>query len=265
GWGQLVHAASGVSRARTRSAHWVVPARRALWVPPGRRPEIQCVTGLSFCTLYFAPNALPALPDRCTVLVLGPLLRELIVEVAARAPIGEATEGPHSRLVAVLRDELSRARREPTLLPMPTDPAARHLAERVLADVAAQQSIDELCVGCGASKRTLERRFSSETGTSLGSWRRQARLQHAMVGLGQGRPVAVVAEEVGYRSPSAFVHAFRQSFGCTPARWLGTVADTNDAPVPAGTGVSASGWRSIGGPSPMRPNRRVPDGSEGVV
>ncbi|MEN0062322.1 MAG: helix-turn-helix transcriptional regulator [Myxococcota bacterium] len=219
GWGQLVHAASGVGRVQTTTAHWVLPAARALWVPPHERPQLHCVTALSLRTLYFAPHALPDLPVRCTVLTLSPLLKDLVLATAGRAPL---EDGPHQegRLLSVLRDELSAAPREPLALPMPRGSAARRLANRILGEPGARRSIDEWCKGCGASRRTLERRFREETGTSLGEWLRQARLQHAVVGLTEGRSVTQVAEEVGYSSASAFVQAFRLAYGTTPGRWV---------------------------------------------
>ncbi|HCF2575958.1 TPA: helix-turn-helix transcriptional regulator, partial [Pseudomonas aeruginosa] len=38
--------------------------------------------------------------------------------------------------------------------------------------------------------------------------------------LKQGRPVAVVADRVGYGSPNALARAFRVRMGCAPRDWL---------------------------------------------
>ena len=89
----------------------------------------------------------------------------------------------------------------------------------MLAEPASQATLDALCASVGGSRRTLERRFRAEAGMPLGSWRRLARLQYALLGLGEGRSVEQVASEVGYGSASAFVHAFRLAFGATPGRW----------------------------------------------
>jgi AraC-like DNA-binding protein len=40
--------------------------------------------------------------------------------------------------------------------------------------------------------------------------------------LAQGMDVGLVASEVGYRSLSAFVVAFRRDLGCTPGRYAAT-------------------------------------------
>jgi AraC-like DNA-binding protein len=73
--------------------------------------------------------------------------------------------------------------------------------------------------GSGASRRTLERLFQRETGISLGRWRQQARLLHAMRRLAHGESVTSIALEVGYESPSAFIATFSNAFGTTPGRF----------------------------------------------
>ena len=40
------------------------------------------------------------------------------------------------------------------------------------------------------------------------------------VGLAAGRPVTVLALDLGYDSPSAFIAAFKRAFGVTPARYF---------------------------------------------
>jgi AraC-like DNA-binding protein len=51
-------------------------------------------------------------------------------------------------------------------------------------------------------------------------WQRQARLLAALVKLAQREPVTTIALDLGYDSPSAFIHAFRQALGTTPRRYF---------------------------------------------
>jgi AraC-like DNA-binding protein len=71
----------------------------------------------------------------------------------------------------------------------------------------------------GASPRTLERLFIAETGLTYRDWCLQARLLQALRLLAAGQSVKSVAFDVGYRSPSAFVAAFRHALGTTPGRY----------------------------------------------
>lgn len=224
GWGQLVHARQGVGRVETERGQWVLTSGRALWVPPRVRHRLRCTSVLQLQTLYFPPERLPALPAACTVLTVGSLLGALVERMVSLSWEAQG-RAPTRRLLAVLHDELASAPLVPLSLPMPRDPQARALAGQLLARPGASRSIDEHCTAVGASRRTLERRFVAETGTTLGAWARQARLHHALSLLGREHPVAEVAQAVGYASTSAFVVAFRDSFGVTPGRYFETSED----------------------------------------
>jgi AraC-like DNA-binding protein len=90
-----------------------------------------------------------------------------------------------------------------------------------LAQPGAEASLAELARGAGASLRTLQRLFLAETGLSLDAWRGRARMQQAVVSLSNGAPVTEAALECGYQSPSAFIAAFKRTFGSTPGRYRG--------------------------------------------
>ncbi len=219
GWGQLLRVADGVARVRTTRAAWVLPRGRALWVPPTVTAQLHCVTDLRLRMLYFAPDALPALPGDCSVLTLPPLLQELVARAVELAPLDEGAEGPSQRVLAVLRDELAAAPRGPLALALPPAGPARALALRIWEDPGSRTSIEELCGELGVVRRTMERHVRASTGVPLGAWRRQARLLRAVEELGRAATVRSAARIAGYDSVSAFVFAFRTAFGTTPARW----------------------------------------------
>ncbi len=217
GWGQLVYATSGVGRVTAQSAHWVLPAGRALWVPSGVRHVLHAVTALDLRTLYFPKRRPPLRVSTPTILHIEPLLRELILRaVDVALQLSERTR----RLRSVLYDELSTARSEELQLPMPIDDRARDFASLVLSQHDFTQPLAELISQVGASRRTLERRFVEETGISLGVWFRQARLQYSLLLLGQGVSVAEVSDACGYSTPSAFIAAFRAEMNGTPGTYF---------------------------------------------
>jgi AraC-like DNA-binding protein len=102
---------------------------------------------------------------------------------------------------------------------LPRDPRARAFADRLLTEPGGAASLAALARGSGASLRTLQRLFLAETGLSLETWRGRVRMQQAVVSLSSGRPVTEAALDAGYQSASAFIAAFRRTFGVTPARW----------------------------------------------
>jgi len=84
--------------------------------------------------------------------------------------------------------------------------------------------------GSGTSERTLARAFQAGTGIPFGRWRILLRLQAALPALAGGQPVGNVARRVGYESTSAFVAAFRQETGLTPAAYF---HDRDETPAPS--------------------------------
>jgi methylphosphotriester-DNA--protein-cysteine methyltransferase len=72
---------------------------------------------------------------------------------------------------------------------------------------------------CGASSRTLQRLFASETGLRFAEWRRRLRLLHAAALLSAGASVTDAGLDAGYQSTSAFIAAFQRQLGDTPLRY----------------------------------------------
>lgn len=218
-WDQLIYSARGAATVHTEPGSWVAPPHRAVWVPGGIPHRIDVAGRVSLRIVYFAAS-LRALPARCQVFTVSPLLRELILRVVATAPL-HLDVPRYARLVAVLVDLLDDVAPEPALrLPTPLDPRARALADLLRDHLHDTTSLPALARAAGASRRTLERLFVTETGMTIGSWRRRLRMLEALRLLADGRPVASAAVAVGYSTPSAFSAAFRAELGISPAHFL---------------------------------------------
>jgi len=217
-WAQLVYACEGVMSVQTDEGTWVVPSHRGVWIPAGVEHAIAMSGWVAMRTLYIAPALVRGLPRRCCVVAVPPLLRELILHAVAQGALRRDVR-EQRRLVDFLLDQLRALPAMPLELPMPRDARALRLARRWQEHPGAPPPVDELARGAGASRRTLERLFQRETGMSLGRWRQQARLLHAMRLLARGEAVTSTALEVGYESPSAFIAAFTQVMGTTPGRY----------------------------------------------
>jgi AraC-like DNA-binding protein len=217
-WAQLVYASEGVMRVETDDGVWVVPSHRAVWIPAGTGHSVAMSGWVSMRTLYLPPELVAALPRRCCVVGVSPLLRELILHAIAQGSL-RRDRAEHRRLVDFLLDQLRALPVVPLELPMPRDERALRVALRLREDPGGAAPLDALVRGSGASRRTLERLFQRETGISLGRWRQQARLLHAMRRLAHGESVTSIALEVGYESPSAFIATFSNAFGTTPGRF----------------------------------------------
>src|SRR5579863_4442725 len=80
-WHQLIYASQGVMTVRTPEGAWVVPVHRAVWVPAHTRHSVQMSGAVSMRTLYILPRLNRSLPNRCRVVAISPLLRELILRM----------------------------------------------------------------------------------------------------------------------------------------------------------------------------------------
>jgi len=202
----------------TTAGSWVVPPERGVWVPGGVTHSIEMSGQVSVRTLYIAPGyAQRRLPKTCTVINISPLMRELVLHAVTMKTLDCAVVA-QARLIGVLVDQIQAMPEIPLDLAMPLDARARRAAELMRANPGTS-SLDRIAREAGASKRTLERKFSAETGMGLGRWRQQLRLLHALRLLAQGEPVTSVALESGYQSTSAFISVFKRVLGTTPFRY----------------------------------------------
>lgn len=226
---QLVFASHGVMTVHTADGIFVVPPLRAVWIPAGTPHSISMSGPVSLRTLYFDPKLVRRLPTACVVLNVSPLLKELVLH-ACEFPRMRMERLAHRRVIEVIIDQMKTARAIPLQLPQPRDPRAVRIAAALIEDPGQQETLQQLCRECGASKRTAERLFAAETKMSFSSWRQRLRLLHALRLLAAGEKVARAAIESGYTSTSAFITMFRRQLGVTPAHYFRSGADDRRAP-----------------------------------
>jgi len=222
--GQLVYAGRGVMRVYCSEGAWVVPSSQAVWLPSQAEHEVYFPGEVSLRNLFIDPSAIMAMPEKCCVLEVGPLLRELILRAVE---IGDEYHRgtPEWRLMQVLLDELRRAQPAALYLPTARSPVLRRLMDALQAAPADNRTLDEWATVLRMGSRTLARQFIRETGMTFGAWRQQLRLLEAVTRLGQGKSVTEVSWELGYQSQSAFTAMFRRALGVPPVKYMYRSAD----------------------------------------
>jgi AraC-like DNA-binding protein len=223
-WHQLIHVGAGLMTVWTPAGSWVAPPGWAVWAPAGVAHGIRFVDSSAFRTLYVRPRACDGLPERSMAMTVSPLMRELILrttQIGMLDPRDPTEQAMFTLLVAELRPSDTPA----FDLARPKSEAMRRAADLIEARSPHAEATSRLAAAVGVGPRALERRFAAETGLSPGRWRQQHVLLAALEHIAAGRPVKIVASDAGYASPSAFIAAFRKSFGVTPARYFaGAVA-----------------------------------------
>jgi AraC-like DNA-binding protein/quercetin dioxygenase-like cupin family protein len=242
---QLVYASQGVMTVLTSAGFWVVPTLRAVWIPAAVPHTVTMSGRVAMRTLYFKPGLARALPRDCCVVNVTPLLRELILHACSFHSLNKGV-ARQRHLIDLITDQLGAIQMIPLQLPHLSDPRARHVAGILLADPTNTQKLSQLCRGSGASKRTVERLFQDEVGMTLGKWRQQLRLMHAVRLLAEGAKVTHAALEAGYSTPSAFICMFKKVLGFTPGNYFKAGTQTASAPLVEGiTSCATGGYQEI--------------------
>ncbi len=229
--GQLVCIETGLLHIRTAQGSWLLPPHRAGWIPPGTRHWGSMSGALSGWSVLLAPAVCDVLPDRPQVIGVGALMRALVAR-AATWTYSDQLDPQQERLTQVLLDEIAAATDEPLHLPMPTDRRLLRIATAILDRPQEDRTLEAWAAWAALSPRTARRLFLAETGMTFAHWRQQARLVHALEMLARGEPVAVVADALGYATPSNFIAMFRRAFGDSPGHYF-AVADAQPGARPA--------------------------------
>ena len=191
--GQLLHAIEGLMKIETPAGVWVVPPERAVFVPTGTAHKVTQLGEVEWRSLNLL-EGLEGLPESCQVIEVGPLLRELIIEIHKEWQ-GDKRTLRLRRLTAVLIDQLRDMKEQALGLPLPSERRLKPIVDALLADPSDVRSLEEFAKVSPASARTLARLFE---------------------------PVTSVAFAVGYDSPSAFIAMFREAMGQSPGKYLRT-------------------------------------------
>jgi LacI family transcriptional regulator len=101
--------------------------------------------------------------------------------------------------------------------PDPLVTRAVRLMEETLED---SMSALEVCRRVGASRRTLERRFSEALGRTIWQQQRHLQIRRARDLLRHGdKPLGYISDVCGFSNPQQFSKAFRQAVGVTPREY----------------------------------------------
>ncbi|NBF02528.1 helix-turn-helix domain-containing protein [Pseudomonas sp. Fl5BN2] len=219
--GQFAYAASGVISVFTDQGNWVVPPQRAIWVPAGVSHAMHMSAPVTMLNTYVRARAVRrlGLPGHCQVVEVSELLRQLLLR-AMDIPALYAKDGVQGQVMNLLLHEIAAMAPLPLNAPLPSEPRLEKACRALLEQPSLELGIDEMARRAGMSRRTFTRLFRQHTGISFVEWRQQACLLAAVVRLGHGDPVTLVATDLGYSSPSAFSSVFRKVLGETPSRYF---------------------------------------------
>ncbi len=202
--GQALYATAGMMIARAETGTWALPAGHALLIPPDLDHEVSMHGQVGMLTAYVLPSIARRSEQFDLRVVRASPLLDAALRALSKEPLlyDEAGRGGH--LAALVLDELTHAESAELALPLPRDPRLRRLCDAFVDDPASSDDLDECATEAAMSRRSLTRRFRSETGLSLGEWRRRLRHLHCLQLQAEGLPAKEAAPRVGYSSTQAF-------------------------------------------------------------
>lgn len=217
---QLVYAVSGVMTVRTEEQVFTIPPQKAIWIPAKTWHSNEISGHVSMRSLFVAHRLGSKVSKSSFVIEVSALLRELILETCRMENLLRENVFD-SKMAAVILGVLKKSEKVDLQLPLPKDARALEASRIMLEEPGEEVKISELARRCGASLRTLERIFYSDTGMTIGRWRQQLRMFHAIQLIEEGMSVTDAAMDSGYNSPSAFIAMYKKKFGVTPAKGIG--------------------------------------------
>lgn len=212
---QFLYGATGLMEVGTDDGAWVVPPLNGVWIPAEKPHRVRMV-GVSTRSLYIEPHEAPRKNQRCEVLRVSPLLRQLLLE-AIEVPAEYNARGRDGLLMQLILHEVGRAIPLPFFAPLPQDQRLSELCVAFLHKPQIHSLPHSWAKQLHQSERTFSRFFRIQTGMSFGQWRQQACLLAALSQLAAGVKVTEIALELGYDSPSAFSTMFRKCLGYPPS------------------------------------------------
>ena len=219
---QLFCPMSGLAMASTSHGTWLVPCRRALWIPAGVRHDLRMQGVVEMQSLYFDTAMFPDMPDRCRVVAISSLMRSLMAEAVA-LPIEYDREGRSAAIMKLIGYEVGRLRELPLSLPLPTDKALARRCLKFSASPKANAKIDDWADSLHLTRRTFTRLFRRETGLSFVAWRQQACILAALPKLTAGASVTETAADLGYDNPAAFSTLFKRTLSVAPREYIRSI------------------------------------------
>jgi AraC-like DNA-binding protein len=216
--GQLLWAASGILKVTSDKAVWVVPCSHAVWIPGGIYHQVSSETITQLRNLYIDPSFTVRKGETTiSMLKMTPLMQQLVLKLTENA--NQLSRQRTERLGRVAIDEITSLQAFKLYIPAGKDPRLKRLITYLVNNPSQNETLQTLSAQVGASVRTIERLFKAETGMTFRQWRSRFRLLSSLNSIANGETTSKTAFELGYKSTSSFIAAFKALFGCTPQEY----------------------------------------------
>lgn len=214
-WCKVGYAVTGVMEARVEGRRFLCPPHYATWIPADALHACHNRENVKFVSIYIDRDLCVGMPETACTLALSPLIKAILADFAGRRIRVPETEADQ-RLALVLVDQLVKAPRRASFLPVSDDDLLQPVIAALQADPSDRRSLAEWARLLQITEKTLSRRFQGQLGISFNEWRQRLKLVASLSLIEDGRSVQSIATTLGYNSPSAFIAMFRRQTGTSP-------------------------------------------------
>lgn len=215
-WGKIGFALTGVMEVCVEGKKFLSPPHYATWIPVNAHHHCQNRQSVKFVSIYIDREWCADMPDTACTLVLSPLIRAIFADFLAREVMTPVTSDD-LRLVRVLMDQLRKAPRRDSYLPLSDDPLLLPITDALQLNPSDRRSLADWAESLGTTERTVSRRFQAGVGISFNEWRQRLKLVAALTQIEEGKSIQRIADDLGYSSSSAFIAMFRRQTGTSPS------------------------------------------------
>lgn len=214
---QLAWMREGTMELRLGSTTWHLHRAHLVWIPGNVVHQMTLMNPGRMVTAYADPDVRPVGPrwSHPHVFEIDELASGLLLHLTGK----DIDDRRRHRCTHLLYDILASAPERHDVLALPGKGIAGVIAERIVADPALTLTVEGWAAELGVSTKTVMRAFVTDTGTTFGQWRTRARMYASLNLLSAGAAISEVAAEVGYRTTSGYIDAFKSEFGVTPGRY----------------------------------------------
>ena len=224
-WGQFVYSVKGVIELTVRNSCYAAPPDFGVWLPPETEHLAWADNDAAYFLLNIEATLCKNLPTVASIISVGAIAKAILLDLKKRG-IQEPENEEDDRLMRVLIDQLSAGSCIENFLPMSNDPALKQVLEELCKNPGNNRSLLEWARHVNTTERTLARRCHRDLGMSFIKWKQRLRLSRALAMLSDGLTVQLVAQRLGYSTPSAFIAMFQKAMGATPNAFRGNSSDS---------------------------------------
>lgn len=215
---QFLYGATGLIEVSTEDGEWVIPPDSGVWIPQNTAHETRMLN-VSTRSLYIEPAATPRNSNKCEVLRVTPLLRQLLLE-AVDVPLEYDLTGRDGVLMQLILHEVARAEPLPFFAPIPRNESLATLCKAFLKSPQITSLPQDWAAKLHKSERSFSRFFGAQTGLSFSDWRQQACLLNAISRISAGKSITEVAFDLGYSNVGSFSTMFKKWLGQSPSSFI---------------------------------------------